>query len=116
MARWYDLFCPRCEWQESCDSTAAQRFLVKVRLARPHILPEAELLPELVRVGCKKFPCPGCGGIGLVQGVRGRDEPEPEPQPGAKFCADCGRIISEARLAAVPDADLCLACQERADG
>lgn len=114
--RWYELGCLRCDWRETVDAVRIHKLLTAAKLARPHIPPDPELLPELLKAGLRKFPCPKCGKVGMREGEAVGGPAIDVDAPVARRCVECGASISLERLAARPDADLCVACQEAQDG
>jgi predicted RNA-binding Zn-ribbon protein involved in translation (DUF1610 family) len=88
-------------------------WLRSAKMARRGVEPEPDLIGELFRAASPKFKCPGCGAVGLA--IRAIEEENDEAWQMARACQACGRPIARERLEAVPDAELCVACQAAAD-
>jgi predicted RNA-binding Zn-ribbon protein involved in translation (DUF1610 family) len=71
--------------------------------------PEPALITELFRQSADKFACPDCGAALAIREV------SDEVAFGGRKCEGCQQAIPAARLAAVPQAVLCAACQEKVD-
>jgi ssDNA-binding Zn-finger/Zn-ribbon topoisomerase 1 len=74
--------------------------------------PAREEVLELARSAAAAAPCESCGAVGLLLRLAAEDE---GGWPQARRCAGCGGLIPPERQEALPDAELCAACQQRAD-
>jgi hypothetical protein len=106
-AHYLELRCPACAWRETCGLQGITAWLQQMGKIRSNRAPEPEILYELFRATAPQMTCPGCGKEGLlwVPVEDGWDDDPPR-------CAGCSRPIAPERLAAVPGATLCAACQE----
>jgi predicted RNA-binding Zn-ribbon protein involved in translation (DUF1610 family) len=104
-ARYLELRCPACAWRETCGLPGITAWLQRMGKIRPGREPEPEILYELFRAAAPQMTCPGCGETGLL--VTSADDGWDDPPR----CAACSRPIDPQRLAAVPGATLCAACQ-----
>lgn len=104
-----ELRCPACDWTELCDVAAMRAWLHAAGMLRRAKNPDAALVVELFRQSRERFECPGCDATLLIE------EPDDDNWPAARNCQACGQPIPAARVAAVPTATLCAACQEKAD-
>lgn len=110
MTRFALLLCPHCDWTETCGPDGVTAWLGKARKLRAGRPLEDDVAFEVLRGAAGALACPACGGRGLaVQPVVEEDWPE------ARRCAYCRQPISPERLEALPDADCCAACQQRAE-
>jgi predicted RNA-binding Zn-ribbon protein involved in translation (DUF1610 family) len=104
-----ELRCPKCSHAEVCgaaEMTARLRAVGMLRRARDA---EPDLLVPLFESAAPRMACSACGHEGLAVKAaddRGDDWDE-------RRCEQCGEPISAARLAAMPRATLCLACQSK---
>ncbi|MHB1038452.1 MAG: TraR/DksA family transcriptional regulator [Pirellulales bacterium] len=103
-----ELRCRACSWSEACGPDAMIRWLVKAKKVRPGRAPEPEILVEVFRATAGQLACPQCGEMGLEVGQAVEDEVD---WPSARSCAACAKPIPPERLAVVPNATLCAACQ-----
>jgi predicted RNA-binding Zn-ribbon protein involved in translation (DUF1610 family) len=88
-------------------------WLRRAGMARRDVEPDPELLGELLPVAAPKLSCPDCGAVGLVVRELALDNDEDWGMPRA--CRTCGKPIGRERLAALPNAQECVACQGRTD-
>ncbi len=103
------LRCPDCRWSELCDLLGMRAWLHSVGMLRRATDPEAEMIVELFRKSREKFECPECDAELRIE------QPADEDWPAAQSCQACGKTIPPARIAAIPGATMCAACQEKAD-
>lgn len=103
----YRLHCRRCDFHEVLSRHEAQRRLQAHKKLRAGVEPDEALLDELVPTLLRQLPCHQCGATGLEVGIQA-DVGDWSDQ---RQCIACGHRIPAARLAVVPDAELCTACQ-----
>ncbi len=84
-------------------------WLAKARKVRRGREPEPEIMVEVLMATAAELTCPQCGNPGLT--ATPADE-NADDWPEAKVCESCSKPIPPDRLAAVPGATLCVACQE----
>jgi len=102
-----ELRCRACSWGEVCGPTGVAGWLRRARKLRAGEPPEWEIMVEVLRAAAVKLGCPECGATGLV--VVSADEGA--DWPPAANCEVCGSLIPAERLAALPGATRCAACQ-----
>jgi len=102
-----ELRCPACSWAEVCGPTGVTEWLRRARKLRARDLPEWEIMVEVLLAAGAKLECPGCGATGLAVGPA--DEADDWPETAT--CESCGKPIPVERLAALPGARRCAACQ-----
>jgi hypothetical protein len=102
-----ELRCSECSWAEVCGPTGVGEWLRRARKLRAGELPEWEIMVEVLRAAAAKLVCPDCGATGLVA----LPADEGAGWPRAANCEVCGSLIPAERLAALPGATRCAACQ-----
>lgn len=103
------LRCPDCDWSELCDLTGMRAWLHTLGMLRRVTDPEPAMLVELFRKSRERFECPECDATLLIE------QPTEGDWGEAKTCQACGQVIPAERLAAIPSATTCAACQEKLD-
>lgn len=107
----YKLRCPHCGHAEVLSRHEAQRRLQAAKKLRPGVEADESLLDELVPALLRQLECSNCRRKGVdVTIQQDRDEWTDE-----RKCAICGKTIPVMRLAVLPDAELCAACQAAID-
>jgi hypothetical protein len=113
------LECHHCGWRTVCGSEEVARRLRKIGLLRRSPNPPDDLVSELMRVNSRRLTCDQCQRVGL--GVVGADDTGPagfslgDDWQQARICEICRQPIPEERLAVLPNATRCVACQDAAD-
>ena len=100
-----ELRCPACAWREICGLQGVMAWLRRMGKIRSAHEPEPDILYEVFRATVPQMTCPDCGMKGLYW------TPAEDGWDNSSCCAACARPISPQRLAAVPEATLCAACQ-----
>ena len=107
-----ELYCSRCRWMELCGPEGVMRWLNKAGKIKKGRIPDPAIAYEIFRSSASNWTCPSCSTPGLYVRPAAEDVAEwGDPTP----CTACGKIISPERLEAVPNATLCIACQNRID-
>ena len=104
------LRCTRCSWTETCGPEGITAWLGKARRLRGGRPLEADVALEVLGGAAGELECPGCGAVGLIVQPAIEDD-----WPEARRCAFCNKPIPPERLEALPEADCCAACQQRAE-
>lgn len=103
----YRVVCRHCQGEELLSRHEAQRRLQAHKKLRAGQDADESLLDELVPALLKQIPCRFCGKAGLEVVV----QTDVGDWADQRRCLACGQAISPARLAAVPEAQMCTACQ-----
>ena len=103
------LRCLACDWSELCDLIGMTAWLRAHGTLRKVADPDPAMVVELFRKKRELFECPECDGELLIEAPQASDWPE------TRTCEACGKAIAEARLAVMPAAQRCAACQEKVD-
>ncbi len=107
---WADLRCPVCAWQQAVDQNSAKSWLNQAGMSRAgKPPPDVSILRALLEAAKPRLTCPSCGHQGLA--FIEAPEDEEDQWPSAVLCRRCQQPIPQERLEAVPEAQLCLACQ-----
>jgi predicted RNA-binding Zn-ribbon protein involved in translation (DUF1610 family) len=78
--------------------------------------PSQDLVAELFASAAGRMVCPACDHQGLsVSEAEAEDEWDDETWNSGRSCTVCGQPIAAERLAAFPDAQRCVTCQQAAD-
>jgi hypothetical protein len=83
--------------------------LQRIGMLRRAMDPEPSLVVELFRRAADKLTCPECDSALTVRDIDDAD------WGAAPNCEGCEQPIPAARLAALPGATLCAACQQKVD-
>lgn len=103
----YRLTCPNCHYREVISRHEAQRRLQAAKKLRGNLDSDEALLDELVPTLLGQLTCPQCG----MAAVHVATQEDRDDWNDSRKCAACGKAISPARLAILPDVELCAACQ-----
>ena len=108
--RWVALKCGECDWTATWNHHHAEQALTRCGMLRRAKQPDPELIWEIFPSGLARMRCPDCGQQALTA-VPLEDESWPE----ARRCVTCSSPIPPERLAAIPNTEMCVACQAASD-
>jgi predicted RNA-binding Zn-ribbon protein involved in translation (DUF1610 family) len=111
---WKRVSCPRCAAASLCDLPQMLARLRDLGMLRRETEPSRELVAELFTSAAGRMICPSCNHRGLSV-AEADDEWDDSTWTTGRPCADCGQLIAAERLAAFPDAQRCVSCQQAAD-
>ena len=105
----FEVRCNKCNYFQLWGLEQVIRGLVRAGKLRLESDFDVALTYELFRVHCSAVRCPGCGEIGSLS----QTSPQKNQWTWADEvrCEDCGYEIPTERLAAIPHAPRCVACQ-----
>ena len=104
----FEVRCVHCRFVELWGLERALRELVQTGRYRARADFDPEMIRELFLIHADKINCPQCDQKTLTARIA---PPDFWSWTAETCCEQCGRIISSERLAAVPDATLCISCQ-----
>lgn len=108
-----ELQCQQCQWWTLCGSSEMARRLRTLGLLRRAPDPPDDLVAELLLSYGPKLKCDRCQAVGLaISDPAGEDRGDWQQ---ARTCEVCRTPIDLERLAVLPDATRCAACQSSAD-
>jgi len=105
------LRCEHCAWREICDPQRQVSYLRSLGMLRRDPDPDPELVRQLLYGARESIRCPQCRRSGpLILDYDGSGD-----WPAAPSCEVCGQVLSEQRLAALPQTRRCRDCQAAAE-
>ena len=105
----FEVRCNKCGYFQLWGLEQAIRGLVQAGKFRLTSDFDTALICELFRVHCQAVRCPGCGEAGsLFQSLPKKNQ---WTWADEVRCEDCDREIPPERLAVIPYASRCVACQ-----
>lgn len=112
---WMRVCCPRCSAAALCDVPQMLARLRELGMLRREKEASRELVAELFASAADRMVCPSCNHRGLTVTEAEDEWDDDEAWNIGRTCAVCGQPIAAERLAAFPDAQRCVACQQAAD-
>jgi hypothetical protein len=113
-SRWVRVTCPACSASSLWGPQQVLDRLRTVGLLRRQKEPDWDLIYEVFPSAVDRMVCSQCGQRGLSV-AEAEDEWDDEPSNPGRCCSGCGQPIPPERLAAFPDTQRCITCQQTAE-
>ena len=113
-SRWFRVTCSACCTTAFWGPEQVLARLRAVGMLRREKEPAWDLIIELFPTAAARLVCDKCGHQGL-QVSEAQDEWDDADGATSRSCIDCGLPVSTERLAAFPDTQRCMRCQQAAE-
>lgn len=109
------LTCKQCDEKQKWDAAGRLRALQKAGHLRKVTDPKSPLVDELFTSQVSSLPCPSCKQAGYLHltWIDPQEQADSEDDDwGGRLCKSCRQPIPAERLQVIPNATLCVACQQ----